>query len=122
MGRAARPVTRLPWERRRVRRRPLLEGAPLRPLPLLRAWLAENAPDGAAVDAEALTMVIGAAVMGLVSCRPMLAAGAGATAEDDDELLRRTVDVLVGVAAAAVGAGGEAPGSGVARPDSGHAA
>lgn len=100
----------------------LLEGAPLRPLPLLRAWLAENAPDGAAVDAEALTMVIGAAVMGLVSCRPMLAAGAGATAEDDDELLRRTVDVLVGVAAAAVGAGGEAPGSGVARPDSGHAA
>jgi AcrR family transcriptional regulator len=93
----------------------LLEGTPLRPLVLLRAWLAEHAPADAGVDVEALTMVVGAAIMGLASCRPMLAAGAGADARDDDELLRRCVDVLVGVAAVAIGAGPEALGPGSSR-------
>jgi len=81
----------------------MLEGVPLRPLAVLQAWLAERAPEGKRVDTEALTMVIGAAMMGLASCRPMLAAGAGAAGEDEDELLRRCVDVLVGFAAAAIG-------------------
>jgi TetR/AcrR family transcriptional regulator, repressor for neighboring sulfatase len=81
----------------------LLEGEPLRPLVLLQAWLAENAPEGSRLDTKALTMVVGAAMMGLVSCRSLLAAGAGAGAEDEDELLRRCVDILVGMAAAAIG-------------------
>jgi AcrR family transcriptional regulator len=81
----------------------MLAGEPLRPLVILQAWLAENAPEGSRLDTEALTMVVGAAMMGLASCRPMLAAGAGAAGEDEDELLRRCVDVLVGFAAAAIG-------------------
>jgi TetR/AcrR family transcriptional regulator, repressor for neighboring sulfatase len=81
----------------------MLRGEPLRPLALLQAWLSENLPEGSSVDTHALTMVVGAAMMGLVSCQPMLAAGAGAAEEDEDELLRRCVDLLVGVAAAAIG-------------------
>jgi len=81
----------------------MLREEPLRPLVLLRQWLDDHAPEGSTLDARALTMVVGAAVLGLASCRPMLAAGAGAAGADDDELLRRCVDVLVGVAAAAVG-------------------
>lgn len=83
----------------------MLERAPLRPLAVLRAWLEEHGPDEG-VDAAALTMVIGAAVMGLAACAPLLAAGAGAGGADEDELLQRCVDVLVGAAAA--GIGGEA--------------
>jgi AcrR family transcriptional regulator len=83
----------------------MLEGEPLRPLVLLQAWLEENASEGSRLDTHALSMVVGAAMMGLVSCQPMLAAGAGAAREDQDELLRRCVDVLVGVAAAAIGEG-----------------
>jgi len=60
-------------------------------------------------------MVIGAAIMGLASCRPMLAAGVGEDTRDDDELLRRCVDVLVGVAAVGIGAGPEALGPGSPR-------
>ena len=93
----------------------LLEGSPLRPLVLLRAWLAEHAPADAGVDVEALTMVVGAAIMGLVTCRPILATGAGVDALDDDELLRRCVDVLVGVAAVGIGAGPGALGPGATR-------
>ncbi|HTX68002.1 MAG TPA: helix-turn-helix domain-containing protein [Thermoleophilia bacterium] len=81
----------------------MLEGRPLRPLVILRDWLTEMAPEGPALDAQALTMVLGAALMGLASCRAMLAAGAGASGADEDELLRRCVDILVGVAAAAIG-------------------
>jgi TetR/AcrR family transcriptional regulator, repressor for neighboring sulfatase len=81
----------------------MLEGEPLRPLVVLQAWLAERAPEGSRLDTQALTMVVGAAMMGLASCQPMLAAGAGAAGEDEDELLRRCVDILVGVAAAAIG-------------------
>ncbi len=62
-------------------------------------------------------MVIGAAMMGLASCRPMLAAGAGMEGEDPDEVLRRSVDLLVGVAAVAIGAGPEALGAAGARCD-----
>jgi AcrR family transcriptional regulator len=81
----------------------MLEGAPLRPLALLQQWLAEHAPEGSAPDTQALAMVVGAALLGLVSSQPMLAAGAGAAGEDEERLLRRCVDVLVGVVAAAVG-------------------
>jgi AcrR family transcriptional regulator len=89
----------------------LLETAPMRPLVMLRAWLAANTSPGS-VDVEALTMVVGAATMGLVSCRPMLAAGAGAEQVEDDEQLRRCVDVLVGIVADAVTAGRDEPGPG----------
>jgi TetR/AcrR family transcriptional regulator, repressor for neighboring sulfatase len=81
----------------------MLEGASLRPLVQLQEWLAEHTPGGSALDTQALTMVVGAAMMGLISCQPMLAAGAGAAGVDDEELLQRCVDVLVGIAAAAIG-------------------
>jgi AcrR family transcriptional regulator len=81
----------------------MLEGAPLRPLALLRAWLGERAPQSSEADVEALAMVLGAAMMGLASCTPMLAHGVGVQGADEDELLRRCVDVLVGVAAAGIG-------------------
>lgn len=92
----------------------LLERAPVRPVALLRAWLEQHAPADSGVDTQALAVVVGAALMGLVSCRTMLAAGAGADQVADDELLRRCVDVLVGVAAVAVGAGPRALGPGAA--------
>jgi AcrR family transcriptional regulator len=95
----------------------MLVGSSLRPLALLRDWIDKHAPEGAGVDAEALTMVVGAAMMGLASCRPMLAAGAGAREPDEEALLRRCVDVLVGVAAVGIGAAGpEALGSEPAKP------
>jgi hypothetical protein len=84
---------------------------------VLRSWIEEHAPEGVGVDAEAVTMVIGAAMMGLASCRPMLASGAGVAEQDDDEVLRRCLDVLMGVAAVAVGAGPEALGPAGAKPD-----
>ena len=88
----------------------LLADAPLRPLRLLDGWLAANAPAGVEIDHEALAMVIGAAMLGLASCQPMLAAGVGLEGEDPDEVLRRCVDLLVGVAAVAIGAGPQALG------------
>ena len=81
----------------------MLEGAPLRPLAILRAWLEERTPQGSEADVEALAMVVGAAMMGLASCTPMLAHGVGVQGADDEELLRRCVDVLVGIAAAGIG-------------------
>jgi AcrR family transcriptional regulator len=84
----------------------MLEGAPLRPLAILRAWLAEHVPEGSGVDVEALAVVVGAAMMGLASCTPMLANGVGAQGVEEEELQRRCVDVLVGIAAAGIG---EAP-------------
>jgi AcrR family transcriptional regulator len=95
----------------------LLAGAPLRPLKVLQGWLAENAPAGVEVDHQALAMVIGAAMMGLASCRPMLAAGTGLAGEDPDDVLRRSVDLLVGIAAVAIGAGPEALGAVGERSD-----
>jgi len=86
----------------------LAAGAPLQPLRLLDGWLAENAPEGIEIDHQALAMVIGAAMMGLASCQPMLAAGVGLEGEDPDAVLRRCVDLLVAVAAVASGAGPEA--------------
>jgi AcrR family transcriptional regulator len=95
----------------------MLAGSSLRPLALLRDWIDTHASEDAGVDAEALTMVIGAAMMGLASCRPMLAAGAGAQEPDEEALLRRCVDVLVGVAAVGIGAAGpEALGSEPEKP------
>jgi len=88
----------------------LLAGAPLRPLRLLDGWLADNAPEGVDIDHQALAMVLGAAMMGLASCQPMLAAGVGLEGEDQDEALRRCVDLLVGIAAVAIGAGPQALG------------
>ena len=81
----------------------MLEGAPLRPLAILRAWLAAHVPEENGVDVEALTMVIGAAALGLASCTPMLADGVGAPRDGEEELQRRCVDVLVGIVAASIG-------------------
>jgi TetR/AcrR family transcriptional regulator, repressor for neighboring sulfatase len=93
----------------------MLEGSPLRPLVLLRAWIEEHVPPEAEVDAQALTMVVGAAMMGLVSCRPMLASGAGAREPDEEALLHRCVDALIAIVANAVGEGPQALGAGSAR-------
>jgi len=94
----------------------MLEGQPLRALPLLHAWLARNARDDVQADADALTMVMGAAMLGLASCRPMLATAVGAAAEDDQALLHRCVRVLVEFAAMAIARPGEESG----RPADGH--
>jgi AcrR family transcriptional regulator len=88
----------------------LVAGAPLRPLHLLEGWLAARAPEGVEVDHQALAMVIGAAMMGLASCQPMLATGVELEGEDPDAVLRRCVDLLVGIAAVAIDAGPEALG------------
>jgi TetR/AcrR family transcriptional regulator, repressor for neighboring sulfatase len=81
----------------------MLKGEPLRPLALLQTWLAEHTPEGSNLDTHALTMVVGAAMMGLASCQPMLASGAGVAGEDAEDLQRRCVDVLVAFAAVAIG-------------------
>lgn len=89
----------------------MLGGAPLRPLVVLRAWLEEKSVAGSSVDAEAVAMVLAAAIMGLASCRPMLATGVGADGQDDD-LLSRCVDVIVATAGAFIADNpGSAPGS-----------
>jgi AcrR family transcriptional regulator len=88
----------------------LVAGAPLRPLHLLERWLAARAPDGVEIDHQALAMVIGAAMLGLASCQPMLAAGVELEGDDPDAVLRRCVDLLVGIAAVAIDAGPEALG------------
>jgi hypothetical protein len=46
---------------------------------------------------------LGAAIMGLAALQPILAAGAGLGDEDPDEVRRRCIDVIVGIAAVAVG-------------------
>ena len=99
----------------------LLDGAPLRPLDLLASWLEQRRPGTGETDPRVVAMVLGAALMGLASVQPMLTAGVGLEGEDQEALLQRCVDVLVGVAAGAIGAGqdldqGQAAGLQVARP------
>jgi len=99
----------------------LLDGAPLRPLDLLASWLEQRRPGTGETDPRVVAMVLGAALMGLASVQPMLTAGVGLEGEDQEALLQRCVDVLVGVAAGAIGAGqdldqGQASGLQVARP------
>ena len=99
----------------------LLDGAPLRPLDLLASWLEQRRPGTGETDPRVMAMVLGAALMGLASVQPMLTAGVGLEGEDQEALLQRCVDVLVGVAAGAIGAGqdldqGQASGLQVARP------
>jgi AcrR family transcriptional regulator len=81
----------------------LLDGAPARPLRLLETWLAAHGSGAAGLEPRALAMVLGAAIMGLAALQPMLSAGAGLEDEDPDEVRRRCIDVIVGVAAAAIG-------------------
>jgi AcrR family transcriptional regulator len=89
----------------------LLDGAPARPLGLLGRWLEAHGTGAAGSEPRALTMVLGAAIMGLASLQPMLAAGAGLEDEDPDEVRRLCIDVLVGIAAVAIGREPEAPGA-----------
>ncbi len=90
-----------------------LETAPLRPLRIMQQWLAEHHRDGAGMDPAAVTMVIGAAMLGLVAAQPMLMNGAGLTDEDPGEVLQRCMDVLVGLAGLAIAAPPAVPDSGV---------
>ena len=81
----------------------LLDGAPARPLGLLEAWLAAHGSGAADPEPQALAMVLGAAIMGLAALQPMLSSGAGLEDEDPDEVRRRCIDLIVGIAAAAIG-------------------
>ena len=81
----------------------LLDGAPARPLRLLETWLAAHGSVAAGPEPKALAVVLGAAIMGLAALQPMLSAGAGLDGEDPDEVRRRCIDVIVGIAAAAIG-------------------
>ncbi len=86
----------------------LLDGSPLRPLSTLASWLEQQieqkGPGAPETDPRVVAMVLGAALMGLASVQPMLSAGVGLEGEDAAALLQRCVDVLVGFAAAAIGA------------------
>jgi AcrR family transcriptional regulator len=82
----------------------LLGGAPLRPLGLLGAWLAERGAGGV-TDPQALAVLLGAAIMGFSAVQPMLSAGVGLETEDPAEVRRRFIDAVVAVAAAAIGRG-----------------
>ena len=81
----------------------LLDGAPARPLGLLETWLAAHGSGAAGLEPQALAMVLGAAIMGLAALQPMLSSGAGLDDEDPDEVRRRCIDIIVGIAAAAIG-------------------
>jgi AcrR family transcriptional regulator len=85
----------------------MLDGSPLRPLDVLATWLEERRTGTNGPDPRVMAMVLGAALMGLVSVQPMLTAGVGLEGEDPEALLKRCVDVLVSVAAGAIGAGQE---------------
>jgi AcrR family transcriptional regulator len=98
----------------------MLDGSSLRPLGMLASWLAEAEPRSASElhagapevhralpDPRVAAMVLGAAVMGLASTLPMLAAGAGLGDEDPEDVLRRCVDLLVAFTASAAGAGSD---------------
>jgi AcrR family transcriptional regulator len=80
----------------------LLDGAAARPLGMLESWLAVHGGSGGA-EPRALAMVLGAAIMGLAALQPMLTVGAGLEDEDPDEVRRRCIEVIVGVAASAIG-------------------
>jgi AcrR family transcriptional regulator len=81
----------------------LLDGAPARPLAMMESWLEARGSGAAGAEPRALTMVLGAAIMGLAALQPLLASEAGLSDEDPDEVRRRCIDVIVGVAAVAVG-------------------
>jgi AcrR family transcriptional regulator len=81
----------------------LLDDAAVRPLATLESWLEARGSGAAGAEPRALAMVLGAAIMGLAALQPMLAAGVGLQDEDPDEVRRRCIDVIVGVAAVAVG-------------------
>jgi AcrR family transcriptional regulator len=83
----------------------LLDGAPLRPFDPLARWLERRGPGAGEIDPRVVAMVLGAALMGPASVQPMLAAGVGLEGEDQEAVLQRCVDALVGVAAGAIGAG-----------------
>jgi AcrR family transcriptional regulator len=83
----------------------ILDGSPLRPLDVLARWLEQQSLDASETDPRVVAMVLGAALMGLASVQPMLTAGVGLESEDPAALLKRCVDVLVGIAAGAIGAG-----------------
>jgi AcrR family transcriptional regulator len=96
----------------------LLDGAPLRPFDPLARWLERRGPGAGEIDPRVVAMVLGAALMGLASVQPMLTAGVGLEGEDQEAVLQRCVDVLVGVAAGAIGAGHpcETPADACRRP------
>lgn len=77
----------------------LLDGSPLRPLALLARWLEERASGDADADPRTVAMLVGAAMMGLASVQPMLAAGVGLEGEDPEAVMERCVDALVRFAA-----------------------
>jgi AcrR family transcriptional regulator len=81
----------------------LLDGAPARPLAMLESLLEVQGTGAAGTEPRALAMVLGAAIMGLAALQPMLSTGAGLEGEDPDEVRRRCIDVIVGIAAAAIG-------------------
>ena len=83
----------------------LLDGAAARPLGLLQRWLAEHGAADTGADPQALAMVLGAAIFGLAALQPMLTVGVGLEDEDEDVVRRRSIDAIVGVAAAAVHGG-----------------
>ena len=83
----------------------LLDGAAARPLGLLQRWLAGHGAADTGADPQALAMVLGAAIFGLAALQPMLTVGAGLEDEDEDVVRRRSIDAIVGVAAAAVHGG-----------------
>lgn len=82
----------------------LLDGAPLRPLGVLARWLDQQGPGARETDPRVLAMVLGAALVGLATVQPMLAAGVDLEREDPEALLQQCLDVLVAVAADAIGA------------------
>ncbi|MCU0271363.1 MAG: TetR/AcrR family transcriptional regulator [Acidimicrobiales bacterium] len=79
-----------------------LEGTPGRPIDLLSRMLLDHARAGSGSDPQALAVVVGAAVLGLASAQPLLMASAGLEEEDPADVLRRCVDVLVGLLSDAV--------------------
>ena len=95
----------------------LLEGAPLRPLSLLQAWLTERGAAAAGADPQVLAVVLGAAIMGFCALQPMLSAGVGLDDAGPAEVRRRFIDTLVGVAAAAIQGGPRPDVAGGPHPD-----
>jgi AcrR family transcriptional regulator len=81
----------------------LRDDAVLRPIAALSGWLEANQAGGAGLEPRALAMLLAAAVLGFAGAQPLLSAGAGYRDEDPDEVRRRVVDSLVGVAAVAAG-------------------
>lgn len=99
----------------------LIEGSPLRPLSLLADWLERGAAQAErppVADPRLVAMVLGAAIMGLASVQPMLAAGAGLQDRDPDEVLQGCLQTAVGLAAIAIGA--PPPAAGAASPEAGQ--